>query len=264
MSSALDYGHPSPPQTPRTPGSAPENSLSSLSPSSPTTAHDTDLDHTLPTCYTFAPPPVYILRPIAANTDAQAYAIICWLNNVYDHCESCYFLGHRRPVKIIETDGRGGIWETDEYHERWSYQCPWGLLHPDSDYTEFNREVYSAFRESSLTRGTSPPYWTVCYMCGAPWQYPDDHECCYYGQSLTKIAFLIWEFRSVRDIVLSYLVSAGAEVPDFHCREDYAKCLGSNADSLQPTLHHIHDLVIAYDVLRRGNVLPQCVTFTYH
>lgn len=124
------------------------------------------------------------IRPLASAVDTY----LCHLQSV---CEACYFLRACRPIQIILTHPRGGRWDEVDYHVHDSVRCPWRCFHPSTPYGDFSHEAHRSFRDSHF----GGDGWSVCTICGQPWDMTDPHERCVFGDSLFKLAFMVWEDR---------------------------------------------------------------------
>ena len=176
------------------------------------------------------------------------------LGRISKFCIVCYFLGQRRPIHVVKTHERGGIWEELDYHTCQPERCPWRLIHPStSTFSSFSREL-----STSLDRSDSGGQgWTICTRCGEPWDLTCYHDVCFYGRSLFAIAFFVWEDRPARDRVFSYISSrTPIPVPNFQSRDEYTEWAGASISS-RPTLNHVHVVVVVYDILRRARILPR-------
>ena len=200
------------------------------------------------TFYTYLPP-LDSLPSVPLGIDALSVAVNSCLRRLQSVCEVCHFLGETRPIQIILTHPRGGRWDEVDYHVNDATRCPWRCVHPSSSYDVFSGQVHRSFRASSPGGGR----WSVCTHCAEPWDTTDPHERCVFGDSLFKLAFMIWEDRPTRDRVFSFLhTKVALEIPDLPTRTHYAYWLGRNIFPSLPTLSNIHILVVTYRILRRS------------
>ncbi|KAF8119958.1 hypothetical protein EV363DRAFT_1193806 [Boletus edulis] len=192
-------------------------------------------------------PPVVIEHQILASRVSD---ILCRLGK---YCVVCYFLGRRRPILSKRLRADGSTIEVADLHADHPAHCAWGLVHPSTSFPSYSMEVNASLHRS----GSGGSAWSVCVSCGTPFNLSFDHEVCVYGETLFALAYLVWEDRPTRDHVFTYILSGTPiSVPDIQSREAYAQWLGSSISSY-PTLNHIHIVAVAYDILRRGHLLPR-------
>lgn len=215
---------------------------------------DSLLQELFPSSYTLVIIPPENLPEIPTAVGDLAYAVLRCLSHLHTVCQACYFLGQRRPILVVATHPRGGSWESYDYHKNEAERCPWRLLHPSTPYESFSTKVHASLRHSNSGGGG----WDVCVICAEPQRMTEYHERCCYGQGLFMLAFMIWEDRSTRDRVFSFIYThMNINIPNFPSREEYAEWLGSSIFSALPTLNYIHLVTVTYDILRRARVLPR-------
>lgn len=204
--------------------------------------------------YTFVFIPAENLSGIPSTTNDLAYTVLRCFSQFHTMCQVCYFLGQRHPILIIETHPLGGSWESHDYHRTEPECCPWRLLHPSMPYKSFSVRLHASLHQSNSGGGR----WHVCDICGEPQSTIDYHERCCCGQGVFVLAFLIWEDRSTRDHVFSFIYThMDIIIPHFPSREEYTEWLGSSIFSARPTLNHIHLVIVTYDILCRAHLLPR-------
>ncbi|KAF8549210.1 hypothetical protein OG21DRAFT_1488730 [Imleria badia] len=176
------------------------------------------------------------------------------LSRVSKFCIVCHLLGQRRPIYVIQTHERGGMWEELDYHTSQPERCPWRLIHPSiSTFTSFTRELCMSLRLSD----SGGPGWHICASCGKPWEPAYDHDVCFHGKTLFAIAFFVWEDRPTRDRVFSYISTrTPISVPNFQSRDEYTEWVGSSISS-RPSLNYLHVVVVVYGILRRARALTR-------
>ena len=181
-----------------------------------------------------------------------ACTVIHCLNHLQTKCEVCYFLGWHCPILVVETHPWGGKWESYDYHKNEAEHCPWHLLHLSTPYASFSSKVHTLLCHSD----SGGEGWTVCTHCGEPSDVTEYYKQYCYGQSLFMLAFLIWDDCSTRDHVFSFICThTHTNIPAFPSRQEYAEWLRSPIFSAQPTLNHLHLVIVAYDILRHACLL---------
>jgi len=227
---------PSPPSSQTSP---PINGISDVPPD--------PLNHTF---YMSLPLPDHI-PSVSLAIGPLAFALNTYLGYLQTVCKACYFLRASRPIQVVLTHPRGGRWDEVDYHRALPLALP---LHPSTPYKDFSHEAHRSLR-GSRSGGDG---WSVCTICGEPWDITDLHERCVFGDSIFMPAFMVWEDRPTRDHVFSFIQAKTAlDFPNLPTRSHYADWLGCSISPSLPTLNNIHALAIAYRTLRHTRQVPQ-------
>lgn len=175
------------------------------------------------------------------------------MSHMTPHYTVCYFLCHKRPIKVVLTHQQGDHFEEYDDHATEFTCCPWCLLTDCSAYHHFSSQVSALLRLSN----SSNSGWFVCPICAESWNTPTYHQHCIYGPDAFLSAYLVWEDLPTCDSVFMLLYENSVTSPDFQDRSAYAVWLGSNVSQTMPMLNKIHLLIIAYHLLRWAGELPR-------